>query len=271
MHPVFEGFGNHRMRARRNNISLSGAPLRIVNIGSCVAVWILLLDSVIFQCGAVHAESKENARWSIDFGAVSISEALNQLTEITGIKIFTETPLDHKISPKLYRNQSIDQILRDILRNVNYAVVWYYGEKGLDSVGVLVFDRDRGESPSNLPSVKRTGTMNRSPGFRQPHPRREANGQEKVLRRGVPDKRVERPSTELAGKDGSEADENDEESISSSMEVNDVSAIPSPDSQVQSTTTGSSNEGEGLTADQEKEDRESGPSTTPDEERGDEE
>jgi hypothetical protein len=154
------------------------------------------------------------------------------------------------------RNQSIDQILKDILRNVNYAAVWYYGEKGLDSVGVLIFDRDRGESPSNLSSVKTTGTMNRSPGFRQPRPRRQANGPEKALRRGVPHKRVERASTELTGKEGGEADENDEESISSSMEMNDASAKPSSDSQVQSTTTGSSNEGEGLTADQEKEDRE---------------
>jgi hypothetical protein len=245
--------------------------LRIVKIGSCVAVWILLLGLVFFQCGVVHAESKENARWSIDLGTVSISEALNQLSQTTGIKIFTKTPLDHKISPKLYRNQSIDQILKDILRNVNYAAVWYYSEKGLDSVGISVFDRDRGESPSNLSSVKTTSTMNPSPGFRQLRPRRQPSGPEKVLRRGVPDKGVERASAELTGKEGSGADENDEESISSSTELNDASATPSSDSQVQSTTTDSSNEGEGLIADQEKEDRESGPSTTTDEKRGDQE
>jgi len=246
--------------------------LRIVKIRSCVAI--LLLGLVLFQCSVVLAETEEDARWSIDFNTVSFSEALNQLTQITGIKIFTKTSLDHKISPKLYRNQSIDHILKDLLRNVNYAAVWYYGEKGINSIGILIFDRDRGESPSDLSGEKRARTMNRSlprsPGSRQLRPRRQVSGPEKTLSRGVWHKPDQGASSGLTEKEGSEAEEKDEESISSSTEVNDTSTTAASDTQVESTTDSSSEE-EGSPTDQQSEGEESGSSTTPGEKRGDQE
>lgn len=236
--------------------------MRTVDIRSCVAG--LLLGLVFFRCSVGLADTKEHARWSINFSAVSISEALNQLTQMTGIKIFTKTPLDRKISPKVYTNQSIDQILKDLLRGVNYAAVWHYGEKGVDSIGILIFDRGRGESSSNLSGVKRAGTMNRSlprgPGSKQLHPRRQVSGPEKALRRGLSDKRVQ----------GASAEGKDEESISSSTEVNDAFATGASDTQVE-TTTDSSSEEEGSPPDQENEGEQSGPSASPEEKHGDEE
>ena len=245
--------------------------MKIVKIRSCVGV--LLLGLVFFQCSVVLAETKEDAGWSINLNTVSISEALNQLTKMTGIKIFTKTPLDHKISPKLYINQSIEQILKDLLRNVNYAAVWYYGERGLDSIGILILNRDRGESPSTLSSVKRASTLNRSlprsPGSRQLRPRRQVSGPEKALRPGVPRKRVQEASSGPTDKEGSEAEEKDEESTSSSPEVSDTSTTATSDTQVESTTD-SSSEQEGSPTQQRNEGEESGSSTTPEEKRGDE-
>jgi len=210
--------------------------LRIVKIKSYAAVWILIIGLVFFKCSTLRAEIKENTPWSINFGAISISEALSQLTKITGIKIFTKTPLQYKISPRLCTNQSIDQILKDILRNVNYAAIWYYNEKGLDSIWISIFNRDRGKSPSNLSSVKRTSTINRSlprsPGARQLRSRRQVIGPEKVLRRGVLHKPVQEASSRLKDKEGSKAEEKDEASISPPPELNDTSTTAVSDSQV---------------------------------------
>jgi hypothetical protein len=64
------------------------------------------------------------------------------LTYVTGIKIFTPAPLAQKISPKRYMNQSIEQILKDMLKQVNYAAVWHYSKGGIESVWILAFDRD---------------------------------------------------------------------------------------------------------------------------------
>jgi hypothetical protein len=238
--------------------------LSIVKIRSCIAFWILFLGLIFLGSSILSAEIKEDARWSIDFSTVSISEALHQLTQLTGIKIFTKTPLDSTISPKSYINQSIDQILKGILRNVNYAAIWYYGERGLDSVGILIFERDRGESPSHLPHVKRARTANhslaKSPDSRHLVPRRQVSGQRKSLRRSVAPKRVQEASSEISDEEGSEAEEEDEESIRSSMEMNDTSAPDSPDSQEEEATD--SSEEEGLQTDQQNEDEESGSSTT---------
>ena len=248
--------------------------MRKVKIRSCVAVWILILGLMFFKCIILFAETKENTPWSINFSDVSISEALSQLTKITGVKIFTKAPLEYKISPKLCTNQSIDQILKDILRNLNYAAISYYNEKGLDSIEILIFNRDRSESPSNLSSVKRTSTMNRSlprsPSARQHRSRRQVTGQEKILRRDVSHKCVQEASSEMTDKEGSEAEEKDEASISSPRELNDKSTIAVSDSQVESTTD-SSKEEKGLPTAQQNEDEETEPSTAPEEKGGDKE
>jgi len=259
------------MRRKRKQYSLCELPLSIVKMRSCMKVWILLLGLMFLICSTLSAETKEDAQWSIDFSTVSISEALHQLTQITGIKIFTKSPFEYKISPKLYINQSIDQILKDILRNVNYAAVWYYSDGGLDSIGILILDRDRGESPSHLSSEKGTRAVNRSlprsPSPRQVRPRRQVSGQGRTLRRSVAPKRVQEASSGLTEEEGSEAEEEDEESTRSSLEADDTSAQTSSDTQVEAVTEPS--EDEDLQTDKQNEDEESGSSTTPGEERGD--
>lgn len=248
--------------------------MRVVKIRSCAAVWALVLGLVIFTDGIILAETGEDARWTIDFGDISISEALDQLTQITGIKIFNTRPLAHKISPKRYINQSIDQILKDLLKNLNYATVWYYSKRGIESIGILAFDREGGKSPRKLPSVKRTDTtisrsLPKSPGVRQLRPRKLVSSPEKTPRRDLSQQPVPGSSAEPADEEGSEAEERDEESISSPTEVNDTPNPASSDFQVDSTTD-SSNEEEGLPAPQQNEDEESGSSTSPEKEDGEE-
>ncbi len=111
---------------------------------------------LVFSIGSIaFAETKGNGGWSIDFGAISVSEAFDQLTEVTGIKISTKTHFPHKISPKRYINQDIEKILKDILKNVNYALVWHYNEKGIESITILAFDRVRAKGSATLSNIER--------------------------------------------------------------------------------------------------------------------
>jgi hypothetical protein len=242
--------------------------LRSVEARSFVAGLILALGLVFFECRVVLAETEENRQWSIDFNAVSISEAFDQLTRITGIKIFATTPLAHNISPKRYVNQSIDQILKDMLKHVNYAAVWLYGKGGLESIGILAFDREKAEGHVALSGVERTGTAKRhlpsKAGFRQLRPRRPVGARERPSRRDVLQRPEQGSSAGLTDEEDSEPEEKDEEPVSTAAEVNDASSSAPPDSQVESTADASNEEEASSTEPQEK-DKESASSTSPEE------
>jgi type II secretory pathway component GspD/PulD (secretin) len=70
----------------------------------------------------------------LQFRSVSISDALKQITQSTGIKIVTSKQLGNQVITRSYKNQTVERILRDIFRDMNFALVWSYGEKGVDSV-----------------------------------------------------------------------------------------------------------------------------------------
>lgn len=218
--------------------------MRFARLRLWVGLFALVSALVVSTQGVALAEREEGARWSIDFGAVSLSEAFDQLTKVTGIKIFTKTPLSHRIPPKHYRNQRIDQILKDMLKNVNYAAVWQYSESGIESIGILAFDRQRVESHSPVSSPSKVGTIRRSlpriSGPRRLSPGRQVGGSER-------DEGVKEPSAEPKETEGSEADERDEELEQASTD--DTSSPDSSDAQLE-TAKGEASGEEGLPKDQ---------------------
>jgi len=123
--------------------------MRFLLMRSEAAAFVLLMSIAISIHGNASAQTAEEVRWSVDFGSISLSEAFDQLTLVTGIKIYTPTPLVQRISPKRYMNQSIEQILKDMLKQVNYAAVWHYSRGGIESVWILAFDREIAERHDN--------------------------------------------------------------------------------------------------------------------------
>jgi hypothetical protein len=240
------------------------APLRVASIRSWAVLFALVLSVVVSTRAIALAGTEEDARWSIDFGAISISEALDQLTQVTGIKIFTTTPLAHTISPKRYMNQSIEQILKDMLKNLNYAAVWHYSEKGIESIGILAFDRQKAKSPSTVSSVKRAGRRSRplprSSEPRRLHPSGQVAGSERKPS-------VKEPLAEPEETEGGEADEGDEEAVKAPTEEDDTSNLAPSEPQVEPTTDSSNGE-EGQANDQQKDGEQSEPSTSVDKEGG---
>jgi hypothetical protein len=198
---------------------------------SWAAVFPLAVSLVICMCPiALSQTAKDDALWSIDFGAVSLSEAFDQLTQVTGIKIFTTKPFDHTISPKRYLNRSIEQILKDMLKQVNYAAVWHYSESGVESIGILVFDRKSAESRSAESSVRREDTI-RTPRPRSSGPVRFHSGE----RAGSPEREasVEEPPSEPEEPEERDVDEEDEESEASATEEDDRSDLASSDDETE--------------------------------------
>ena len=83
---------------------------------------------------------EERERWSIDFANAPLSDVLRELTNMTGVNIITESTLGNRLFTKSYKNQTIEEILKDIFRNVNHASVWQYKENHLDSISIRIFD-----------------------------------------------------------------------------------------------------------------------------------
>jgi hypothetical protein len=218
--------------------------LRFARLRSWAVFLALTFAFVVSMHCTALAEIQEEARWSIDFGDISISEALDQLTKVTGIKIVTKTPLFHKISPKRYRDQSIEQILKDLLKNVNFAAVWHYSERGIESIGIVAFDRQRVESHSPVSSAGKVGMIHRSlPTISRPS-RLPPSGQVVGSER---DEGVEKSLVEPEETEAGEADDREEKLEQSSSD--DASSPDSSDARLEPATGASTGE-ESLPKDQ---------------------
>lgn len=110
----------------------------------------LLFSVMLFSPSVLHAEKKENPTWSINFNNIAISAALDQLTRFTRVKIDVNKPIEDRIT-KSYRDQTIDEILRDMLKNLNYASAWSYGEAGVNAITIWVFEKGGGSDAGEMP------------------------------------------------------------------------------------------------------------------------
>jgi hypothetical protein len=215
---------------------LCEATLRAPIIRAYLIGWILVFAVALFGPIVSYAARAENARWSIDFNNIPITDALTRLSQVTGIKVFTKKPLQSKIT-RSYTNRTIDEIIRDLFRNMNCASVWYYSKKGVDSIGIVIFEGEGGGDADNLARARRTGTrypgLSRDSGYVQPRYTRQVTDARKSVRgitvpkagQGATTGRIDTEDVEDEG----EADKTDEESMSPSPDLTEKSKTPAPD------------------------------------------
>jgi type II secretory pathway component GspD/PulD (secretin) len=115
--------------------------------------WPLFACLVLFSLSAFCAEVYEDALYSLQFNSVSISDALKQIAQSTGIKIVTPKQLGSQVITRSYKNQTVERILRDMFRDMNFALVWSYGEKGIDSVKIVTLDEGSGAGAGHPPKA----------------------------------------------------------------------------------------------------------------------
>jgi hypothetical protein len=187
--------------------------------------WPLLACLVLFIPGAFCAEVYEDSLYSLQFRSVSISEALNQIAQSTGIKIATPMQSGNQVITRSYKNQTIEFILKDIFRDMNFALVWSYGEKGIiESVKIVTLDRGSGAGARYSPKAEgptiRDYRAGGYPAQRQTRPERGLSPQIKPTVDTEPEDTEPEVSAEQEAEeddqDEAEPDEEGKESTSSS-------------------------------------------------------
>jgi hypothetical protein len=101
--------------------------------------------------------------WSLHFDNVAVEEMLKQLSEATGVEIYTNKLPDIKRLTRSYENQTIENIIGDAFRGTSYTLVWDYRENLLQSIGICFFDSGGGGSP-NLSAERSSRPNNRAVG-----------------------------------------------------------------------------------------------------------
>jgi len=92
---------------------------------------------------------------------------LHELSETTNVEIFTNRPPENRVLTKAYTDMSLARIIRDVFKDVSFALVWYYAEEGLEGIGVWFFDDDKGAAPGRLRNVEDRPTVSRRVPFQR--------------------------------------------------------------------------------------------------------
>jgi hypothetical protein len=188
--------------------------------------WPLFACLVLFSPSAFCAEVYEDAQWSLQFNSVSISDALKQIALITGIKVVTPKQLGNQVITRSYKNQTIERILKDIFRDMNLALVWSYGDKGIESVKIVTLDKGSGAGARYSPEVARSTIRDyraaRYPAQRQTRPERGPFPPRRSTVDTEPEDTEQEVSAEQEEEEGNqkeaEPEEEGEEAVSSSEE-----------------------------------------------------
>jgi hypothetical protein len=189
-------------------------------------LWPLLVWVVLINPKALRAEVDENALWSLQFENVSISDALEQIKQTTAIKIIPPSRLGNQVITRSYNNKTIEYILKDIFRDMNYALVWSHGEKGIDSVRIMALDKVGGSGGTHSSDAVRPGIRDypapRYPAQRQPPPKRGLSPPGRSIKESEPEDTDSEVSAEQEQEEKEQAQaeskEEDKEEMSSSVD-----------------------------------------------------
>ena len=122
--------------------------------------FLYLFFYVIFIGYNLYASSTEEnnmikiPNWSLEFSDCSVSDALNQISKVTGVKVITNKDIDKMILNKYYKDKPIDHIVTDILSRENYAIIRRFNDKRkLVSIGIWILEWSKPNKRGNLRSV----------------------------------------------------------------------------------------------------------------------
>ena len=110
----------------------------IVFVKTCTLIFLVTFFSI-----HVSAITEKNSNtFSFSFENCTVSEALKQVSEKSGINIISNSIFNKNILRKSYSNKSLDSIVANLLRGENCAVVWNYNEGNLHSIDIYSLDEN---------------------------------------------------------------------------------------------------------------------------------
>jgi SH3-like domain-containing protein len=87
------------------------------------------------------AEIREERVWSFDFLYISIENALYEISKASGIQIILNGKINNRLITKVYKNETIVNILKDILDKENSTILLQYNEQKLLSAKIWILPK----------------------------------------------------------------------------------------------------------------------------------
>jgi hypothetical protein len=101
-----------------------------------------LLLSFLLSGSSFASTGPMGMTYSFRFENCTISEALREISQKSGVTIILKSDINKTIQGKSYNNRTLDKIITDLLRGENCAVVWNYNKGILASIGLYTFEKD---------------------------------------------------------------------------------------------------------------------------------
>ena len=99
--------------------------------------------AAMFVCyGFALADNMADRKWSFEFRDCSLSEAVQEISSATKMNIKVNNISESQISYKRYSNESIENILTDLIESSSKAFLWYYRQNELVTVDVNLLESD---------------------------------------------------------------------------------------------------------------------------------
>lgn len=118
-------------------------------------VRMLVLALLIAVGGQARAEDAGKTKYSVEIKGATLEEALKQLSQETGVGISIRRNKAQKtVKGKSYVNETLDQIIRDLLRNTNHILVWNHAERKASSVDIWLFPSGSGDAGAQAVPAK---------------------------------------------------------------------------------------------------------------------
>lgn len=96
--------------------------------GSFLISFMLTASLLVFGTGMCADAAEQEKKWSFTFNDCTVSEALAQIAKATNREILVEGASDTRVD-RMFKDQGLEEIIRELLRNEDYALEIYAGEK----------------------------------------------------------------------------------------------------------------------------------------------
>lgn len=111
-----------------------------------MVIFLMCLDLVMNT--SINAKPTDDLL-TFDFEKTTVVDALQQITKVTGIKIYINKPSYKVIVGKSFLEADIEYILGNLFWPENVAIEWLYGQRGLDTVYITIEENQKGQSPAS--------------------------------------------------------------------------------------------------------------------------
>ncbi len=103
---------------------------------------ILFLSVNTYSFSENIKDSNLNRKLDFNFQNCNLDRALKMISDETGIHFFINGYYESKIFNKSFRDETIEEIIDDLLKESSYSVLWRYSDDVLVSAGIWVFDEN---------------------------------------------------------------------------------------------------------------------------------